>query len=248
MPLRSDESAFYGRQLATAGWGEEGQLKLGASSVFVAGLGGLGCPASVYLATAGVGRLIVCDADSVERSNLNRQFLYGPGDLGSCKALVAADRLRAINPMIDIVPLDAEIDRSKAASLIAGADIVLDCLDNVETRVALSRAAIAADVPMVHAAVSEWTGYLSLFHPPATPCYECFLTRTPPAVEPPIPGCTAGVMGALQAMEALKFLTGIGGTLAGRLLVVEGTVPSFDVVELEKDPHCPACGDLRRTA
>ncbi len=241
MSLDHDERALYERQLALPGWGEEGQALLGSASVFVAGIGGLGCPAAVYLALAGVGRIVVCDSDAVERSNLNRQFLYNAGDLGRGKARLAAERLRVMNQRVEVTGVDVEIDRSTAGSLIAGADVVLDCLDNIDTRIALSRATISAGIPMVHAAVSDLTGYLSVFDPPETPCFECFLAHKPAAVEPAIPGCTPGVMGALQAMEALKLLTGIGHPLAGRLLIVEGTVPSFDVVELEREPDCPAC-------
>ncbi len=241
MPLDHREPARYDRQLVMPGWGEEGQARLGSSAVFVAGLGGLGCPASVYLAAAGVGRLVVCDADAVERSNLNRQSLYTDTDLGHAKAGIAAGRLHAVNPTIEVVPISLEIDRENAGELITGADVVVDCLDNVETRVALSRAAMRAEIPLVHAAVSELTGYLSVFDPPRTPCFECFLSHKPASVEPAIPGCTAGVMGSLQAMEVLKLILGIGHPLAGRLLIVEGVAPSFEVVELTRDPNCRVC-------
>lgn len=232
----------YTRQLGVTGWGAEGQQRLAASHVFIAGAGGLGCAAAVYLAAAGVGKLTVCDADRVELSNLNRQFLYTTQDIGHEKALRAAERLRALNPSIEITPVVAEIDERTACGLVRGAGLILDCLDNLETRFALNRCSIATGIPMVYAAVSEFTGHLSFLHPPATPCLECFAPRTPPPVEPAIPGCTAGLVGALQAMEALKFLTGVGENLAGRLLVVEGLEPRFDVVRIGKDPGCPACG------
>jgi len=244
MPLSTDQSERYSRQIELQGWGAEGQERLLGSRVFVAGAGGLGCPAAVYLACAGVGEIVVCDGDVVERSNLNRQFLYNRDDLTKPKAPVAAAQLRRLNPDITVTPVIAEINRSTAEGLIEGADLVLDCLDNPETRIALNRAAIAASVPMVYAAVAEYTGYLSFLNPPVTPCLECFVDGTRPAVDPPVPGCTAGTLGALEAMEALKFLTDTGETLAGRLLIMEGAVPSFDVIELEKDPSCPACGRL----
>lgn len=235
----------YARQLGIPGWGTEGQQHLAASHVFIAGVGGLGCAASVYLASAGVGKLTVCDADRVETSNLNRQFLYTTQDIGHEKAPLAVARLRALNPSIEITPIVAEIDENTACGLVRGAGVILDCLDNVETRFALNRCAIATGIPMVYAAVSEFTGHVSFLHPPATPCLECFVSRTPPPpVEPAIPGCTAGLVGALQAMEALKFLTGIGENLAGRLLVIEGAEPRFDVVRIEKDPDCAACRGL----
>lgn len=244
MPLSTDQTERYVRQTGLRGWGVEGQERLLASRVFVAGLGGLGCPAAVYLTLAGVGELVVCDGDTVERSNLNRQFLYTMDDLTKPKAPIAAAALRRLNPDIKVTPVFAEIDRSTALQLIEGADLVLDCLDNPETRVALNRAAIAAGIPMVYAAVAEYTGYLSFLNPPATPCLECFVGGTRPAVDPPVPGCTSGMLGALESMEALKFLTGTGETLAGRLLVIEGAVPSFDVIDIARDPDCPACGRL----
>lgn len=244
MPLSTDQSERYARQIELEGWGVEGQERLLGSKVFVAGVGGLGCPAAVYLAGAGVGKIVVCDGDVVERSNLNRQFLYTRDDLTMPKAPVAAAQLRRLNPDITVTPVIAEISRSTALGLIEGVDLVLDCLDNPETRIALNRAAIAASVPMVYAAVSEYTGYLSFLNPPDTPCLECFIGDTRPAVDPPVPGCTAGTLGALEAMEALKFLTRTGETLAGRLLIMEGTVPGFDVIEIERDPGCPACGHL----
>jgi adenylyltransferase/sulfurtransferase len=244
MPLSTDQSERYSRQTELQGWGAEGQERLFGSSVFVAGVGGLGCPAATYLVVAGVGEVVVCDGDVVERSNLNRQFLYTRDDLTRPKAPVAAAQLRRLNPDITVTPVIAEINRSTAPGLIEGADLILDCLDNPETRIALNRAAIEREIPMVYAAVSEYTGYLSFLNPPATPCLECFVDGTPPAVDPPVPGCTAGMLGSLEAMEALKFLTGTGRTLAGRLLIMEGAVPSFDVIEIEKDPGCPACRGL----
>jgi len=244
MPLSTDQCERYSRQIELQGWGAEGQERLLESRVFVAGMGGLGCPAATYLAVAGVGEIVVCDGDVVERSNLNRQFLYTRDDLTRPKAPIAAAQLRRLNPDVKVTPVIAEIDRSSAQELIEGADLVLDCLDNPETRIALNRAAIARGIPMVYAAVAEYTGYLSFLNPPATPCLECFIDGTRPAVDPPVPGCTAGMLGTLEAMEALKFLTGTGRTLAGKLLVVEGAVPGFDVIDVARDPRCPACGRL----
>ena len=244
MPLSTDQCERYSRQIELQGWGAEGQERLLGSRVFVAGVGGLGCPAAVYLACAGVGEIVVCDGHVVERSNLNRQFLYNRDDLTKPKAPVAAAQLRRLNPDITVTPVIAEINRSTAEGLLEGADLILDCLDNPETRIALNRAAIARGIPLVYAAVAEYTGYLSFLNPPATPCMECFVGGTRPSVDPPVPGCTAGTLGALEAMEALKFLTGTGETLAGRLLIVEGAVPSFDVIELTRAPRCPACGRL----
>jgi molybdopterin/thiamine biosynthesis adenylyltransferase len=244
--LTKDELERYSRQLSMPGWGTDGQERLARARLFIAGVGGLGCAAGAYLATAGVGHITVCDADHVERSNLNRQFLYTRGDVGRDKAPIAAERLAAMNPSVKVQAIVAEIDRATAAGLIGGHDLVVDGLDNLETRFALNRACIAERIPMVYAAVADFTGYLSFLKPPETPCLECFIGRTPPPVEPAIPGCTPGILGALQAMEAIKSLTGAGDVLAGRLLIMEGAEPRFDVIEIERDPRCPACRHLGR--
>jgi molybdopterin/thiamine biosynthesis adenylyltransferase len=154
---------------------------------------------------------------------------------------VAAKRLAPLNPDVRIVPVMAEMNPRSLPGLIRDSHIVLDCLDNPETRIALNRACMAHSIPMVHAAVSEFTGHLSFLNPPGTPCLECFVSDARPAADPAVPGVTAGVMGTLEAMEAIKFLTGIGETLSGRLLVMEGAEPRFDIVALERDPSCPAC-------
>jgi molybdopterin/thiamine biosynthesis adenylyltransferase len=244
MPLSTDQNERYARQIGLRGWGTEGQERLLASRVFVAGVGGLGCAATVYLAVAGVGELVICDGDTVERSNLNRQFLYTMNDVAKPKAPIAAAALARLNPDVKVTPVFAEINRSSAPQLIRGADLILDCLDNPETRIALNRAAVAAGIPMVYAAVADYTGYLSFLNPPATPCLECFVGGTRPAVDPPVPGCVSGTLGALESMEALKFLTGTGETLAGRMLIIEGAVPSFIVIDVARDPRCPACSRL----
>jgi len=237
----------YARQVGVPGWGAEGQQRLAAAHVFVAGAGGLGCAASLYLAAAGVGRLTVCDADRVEASNLNRQVLYTPQDIGHEKASIAAGRLGALNPSIEVAPVVAEIDERTACGLVGDAGLILDCLDNPATRFALNRCSVATGIPMVYAAVSDLTGHVSFLRPPATPCLECFVPRTPPPAEPAVPGVTAGLVGAIEAMEAIKFLTGIGETLAGRLLVIEGAEPRFDVIAIAKNPGCAACGKPGKT-
>lgn len=244
MPLSTDQLERYSRQIGMPGWGVGEQERLASSKVFIAGVGGLGCAAAVYLTVAGVGEIVCCDGDVVERSNLNRQFLYTRDDLTLPKATIAAAALKRLNPDVTVTPAIVEMDGDTLPDLIRGSDIVLDCLDNPETRIALNRACMASAVPMVYAAVSELTGYLSFINPPATPCLECFVGAAPAAVDPPTPGATAGVLGTLEAMEALKFLTGMGDNLAGRLLIMEGTEPRFDIVEVEKNRTCAACSRL----
>jgi adenylyltransferase/sulfurtransferase len=244
LALSTDQLERYSRQLEMRGWGAETQEKLLGSRVFVAGIGGLGCSAALSLAAAGVGELTICDGDVVERSNLNRQFLFSVDDLTRPKAPLAATRLAEINPDVTVKPVVSEIDRRTAPALIEGVDLVLDCLDNPETRMALNRACIARRTPMIYAAVSGFTGYLSFLSPPETPCLECFVGTSPPAVDPPVPSCTSAALGALEAMEALKFLTGVGETLRGRLLIMEGEVPRLDIIAVDRDPDCPACSRL----
>lgn len=244
MPLTERDRERYARQLDIEGWGAGGQERLRSSTAFVAGAGGLGSSTSIYLAAAGVGRIIICDHDTVTRTNLNRQILYTPDDIGKDKAFAAAERLSDFNPDIQIEAVRGELRPDTAGRIIEGADIVLDCLDNAVSRKTLNRAAIADRIPMVYATVTEFTGYLSFFYPPTTPCLECVVPECAFSERPQVPGFTAGLIGSIEAMEAVKFLTGIGGNIAGRMLVVEAAEPRFELVEIERDPSCPACGAL----
>ena len=244
MALSTDELERYARQMGLPDWGEDAQERLRHARVFIAGAGGLGSAVALYLTAVGVGRITLCDPDTVELSNLNRQILYSTSDVGRQKVSAASERLVSLNPAAAIVPIRERIDTRSAPDLIAAHDIAIDCLDTLEARFVLNRACIALDIPMIYAAVSGFTGQLSFIHPPTTPCLECFIPHKSPTEKPQVPGCTAGIMGSLEAMEAIKHLTGIGRTLAGRLLIVEGMEPGFDILEIEKDPDCPACGSL----
>ncbi len=246
MVLSADELERYARQMGLPDWGEDGQERLHDSRVFIAGSGGLGSAVALYLTAAGVGRITLCDPDTVELSNLNRQVLYSTSDIGRRKVTAASERLVSLNPAAAIVPLRRRIDAPSAHDLMAGHDIAIDCLDTLEARFVLNRACIALGIPMIYAAVSGFTGQLSLIYSPTTPCLECFIPDKDPTERSQVPGCTAGVIGSLQATEAIKHLTGIGRTLAGRLLVVDGMGPRFDVLEIERDPDCPACGSQEK--
>ncbi len=243
MVLSSDELERYTRQMGLPDWGEDGQERLRDARVFIAGAGGLGSAVALYLTAAGVGRITLCDPDTVELSNLNRQVLYSTSDIGRGKVTAASEHLVSLNPAAAIVPQSYRIDTDSAPDLVAGHDIAIDCLDTLDARFVLNRACIALGIPMVYGAVSGFTGQLSLIHPPTTPCLECFISDKSPTEMPQVPGCTAGMIGSLQATEAIKYLIGIGRTLAGRLLVVDGMGPRFDVLEIERDPDCPACGN-----
>jgi adenylyltransferase/sulfurtransferase len=247
--LSDREKERYARQLVLPSWGEEAQLKLKASTAFVAGAGGLGSAVVLYLAAAGVGCIRVCDRDTVELSNLNRQIVHSERGLGMRKALSAQKAVARLNSEVRVVPLAAEMTVRNVGELTAGADILLDCLDNVPSRLVLNGLSVSACLPLVHAGVRGLGGQLSFLRPPATACLACFMQETSveePAAEqsgpPPILGAIAGALGCLQALEALKYLTGIGETSENRIVFLDGETMRFDEVEITKTPGCPVCG------
>ena len=229
------------------GWGEAVQAKLGASTVFILGAGGLGSPAALYLAAAGVGRIVIADRDKVELSNLNRQVLHGTDRLGASKVVSAATTLGALNPSIRIIPLAEEVNEGNVDRVTEGAAVLLDCLDNFPSRYVLNACAIRKRVPLVHAAVSGLEGRMTVIEPGRTPCLRCLFPEGPAPGVFPVVGTTPGVMGVLQAAEALKLLTGLGTPLRGQLLVYDGAAASFRRVALAFDPACPDCGHLQGT-
>ncbi len=247
--LSDRERERYTRQLVLPSWGEEAQLRLKASTVFVAGAGGLGSAVVLYLAAAGVGRIRVCDRDTVELSNLNRQILHAEQGMGMRKAVSAQKAVGRLNSEVEVVPLAAEITGLNLGELAAGADILMDCLDNVPTRLLLNVLSVSAHLPLVHAGVRGLGGQLTFLRPPATACLACFMqessaaSTTPPGAQgpPPILGAAAGAMGCLQALEALKYLTGIGERAENRIIFLDGETMRFDSVEIARNPQCPVC-------
>lgn len=242
--LSEDEKTRYDRQMLIEGWGEAGQQRLKSSTVFVAGAGGLGSPVSIYLVAAGVGKITICDADVVELSNLNRQVLHSEERLGEQKAVSASQSLRALNSTIEIVTHAANLDEGNIERVLGNPDLVIDCLDNFESRYLLNRYAIRHGIPMVHGAVWGMMGQLSFIHPPETPCLQCIFPEAPPKEVFPVVGAAPGVIGCMQAMEALKYLTGIGATLKGKLLIFEGENMSITSLDVQRVPSCPCCGRL----
>lgn len=236
----------FERQILLSGWGAEGQRRLAAARVAVVGAGGLGSPVSIYLASAGVGEIVVVDGDRVAPSNLNRQILHRTADLGLPKARSAARTLAEVNPSVRVTAVEERLDAGNAGRILEGAAVVADCLDNMETRYVLNDHAIRTGTPLVHAGVRGWTGQMSFLRPPATPCLRCFFPEGPPPGAVPIVGATSGVLGTLQAMEILKHLVGIGRTLEGRLLVLDGEEMRIRVFEIRRAPGCPACGGVAR--
>jgi len=232
----------YQRQMMVAGWGEEGQRKLKAARVFVAGAGGLGSPASIYLAVAGVGHITICDFDSPDLSNLNRQILHNDSRIGTNKALSAAMTLRALNPAIEVTALPTRIEEDNVDALVGEAQVIVDCMDNFPTRYLLNASAFRKGIPFVHGSVWGLEGKLTFIHTPETACLQCLFPVAPPRAVFPVLGATPGTMGCLQAMEVVKYLTGVGQTLKGRMLVWDGIDQEFLTCPVVARPDCPTCG------
>jgi len=231
----------YHRQMMIAGWGEDGQEKLKSSHVFVAGAGGLGSPASIYLAVAGVGRITLCDFDRPELSNLNRQILHGDSRIGMNKAVSGQLTLKELNPSIQITAISSKIEAGNVDELVDDAHVILDCMDNFSTRYVLNECAIRKRIPLVHASVWGMEGRLTFIQSPETPCLRCIFPAVPSPEVFPVLGATPGAVGCLQAVEAVKYLTGIGENLKGRLLVWSGTDMEFDIYSITRNPDCPVC-------
>ena len=206
--LTDSERERYSRQILL--FGEEGQERLKSSKVFIAGAGGLGCPAAAYLAAAGVGHLVIADCDSVDRTNLNRQILHYEPDIGRPKVVSASEKLQSMNPDIRVEPLAVIISDSNAAALVSGCDLVVDALDTFTDRYALNRAAIRNRIPYIHGAVSGFDGHMATIIPGETACLECMVPEAPPRSVFPVVGTTPGLIGVLQAHEAIKQITGQG--------------------------------------
>lgn len=243
MVLSEREQERYKRQLHIHQWGEEGQQKLKEKSVFIAGAGGLGCPVATSLALAGVGRLVVCDSDHVEVSNLNRQFLHTESDLEIEKSLSAANSLAELNPNTKTIHLTATIDDATVASLVDGCDIIVDCLDNLEGRMALNTYSVHNNLPLVHGGVWGLEGRLTFHNPPTTPCLRCLYHEALPDSIIPVAAVTTFVIGAMQATEVIKYLLGMGNLATGRLILCSLDSMSFHELPTEKDPNCPVCGN-----
>jgi sulfur-carrier protein adenylyltransferase/sulfurtransferase len=252
--LSDQQKLRYSRHLLIPEVGSEGQAKLLDSKVLLIGAGGLGSPAALYLAAAGVGTVGIVDFDVVDLSNLQRQILHTSDRVGEKKTDSARRTLTALNPDVTVVAHEEMLVAGNVARLIDGYDVILDGTDTFETRYILNDAAVAAGIPVVHASVFRFEGQLTTFVPYQGPCYRC-LYPTPPPPEL-APGCSVagvlgvvpGIMGLLQANEVLKLLLGIGDTLAGRLLLFDALATEFTELRLRRDPECPVCSDAARAA
>lgn len=235
-----DELERYHRQLLVIG--EEGQEKLRKSTVLVVGVGGLGSIASLYLAASGVGRLVLIDNGLVELSNLQRQILYTTDDLGRPKVYCAAKRLGLLNPSINIHPIYSEASSDLLRRIISEVDLVVDGLDNWETRIIVDKICYELRKPFIHAGIHGFYGQLYIAWPGKTPCLRCVFPRPPKRTDKPIPvfSTTPGILGLLEANEALKILTGVGEPLLNKILVYDGRTGLFDYVEI-KSSDCKVC-------
>jgi sulfur-carrier protein adenylyltransferase/sulfurtransferase len=247
--LTSEQKQRYSRHLLIPEVGSEGQAKLLDSKALLIGAGGLGSPAALYLAAAGVGTIGIVDFDIVDVSNLQRQIVHTTDRVGERKVESARKSINALNPDIKVVAHEEMLVAENVERIIAGYDVILDGTDTFETRYILNDAAVAAGIPVVHASVFRFEGQLTTFVPYEGPCYRC-LYPTPPPPEL-APGCSVagvlgvvpGILGMLQANEALKVLLGIGNTLAGRLLLFDALETEFTELKLRRDPNCPVCSD-----
>ena len=232
----------YSRQMIIEGFGIEGQSRLRRARVLVAGVGGLGCPAALYLAAAGVGKLLLVDRDNVEKTNLNRQILYWEEDLGRSKVEAAGEKIRQFNSQVEVETLKMELTFENVYPLVEEVDLVVDGLDNFEARFAVNRACVEAGKPFIHAAVHGLQGELLTVIPGKTPCYQCYVAIAPPERRPlPVLGATSGMLACLEVMEAVKILTGVGEPLLGKLLIFDGYQMEFRLVELKKLETCEVC-------
>jgi len=252
--LTPEEVSRFARHLTLPQIGVEGQLRLKSARVLCVGAGGLGSPALLYLAAAGVGTLGSVDADSVDSSNLQRQVLHGTSDVGRAKTDSAAERLRALNPECHVVSFATLLTGTNAQEIFSGFDVILDGTDNLAARYAISNACVQWNKPHVYAAVDRFEGQASVFSAVGTdgvrgPCYRCLHPAPPPPEsmrscdEAGVLGVLPGVLGVIQATETLKLILGCGEPLIGRLLLFDALAMRFRELALPRNPHCPGCGD-----
>jgi adenylyltransferase/sulfurtransferase len=246
--LSPGERIRYARHLALPGVGEEGQERLKAARVLVVGAGGLGSPVALYLAAAGVGTLGLVDFDAVDVTNLQRQVLYGTGDVGRPKLEAAAARLSDLNPGVRVVPHALRLTSGNALEVLAEYDVVADGTDNFPARYLVNDACVLLGKPNVHASVSRFEGQASVFWAAKGPCYRCLFEEPPPAelvpscAEGGVLGVLPGLLGTIQATEVLKLLLGVGEPLVGRLLLVDALHMEMRTIRAPKNPTCAVCG------
>ena len=243
MTFSDDEIERYARHLVLVEVGGPGQQRLKAARVGLIGLGGVGAPAALYLAAAGIGTLRLIDDDTVALSNLQRQIAFDVADIGRPKVEAGAETLTALNPHVRVEPFAGRLTVATAARLVEGCDVVVDGTDDFETRFAVNAACMAARIPLVSGALGRWNGQVGVFT--GRPCYRCLVPGAPPEAETcarvGVIGALAGVVGSMVALEAIKLIAGAGQPLAGRLLIYDGLAGTARTVTVAADPDCPVC-------
>jgi len=253
--LKPQELSRYARHIVLREIGGAGQKRLKAARVLIIGAGGLGSPAALYLAAAGVGTLGIVDDDVAEATNLQRQILHGENSIGAPKVQSAKDRLQALNPYVDVVPIAVKLDAKTAADIFAGYDMVLDGTDQYASRIAANGAAVRLGIPLISGALGSWDGQVTVFDPKAgTGCYACLFPQAPDpsqntscaatGVAAPLPG----IIGTMMAAEAVKLITGAGDPLRGRMLIYDALYAQARNITLSPNPDCTTCGRGRRTS
>jgi sulfur-carrier protein adenylyltransferase/sulfurtransferase len=248
MELTQQQLERYSRHILLSGFGRESQEKLLASKVLLVGMGGLGSPAALYLAAAGVGTMGIVDQDVVEMSNLQRQIIHSELSLGNPKTQSASRRLKSLNPDVDVIAHETRLTSANAMEILGGYDVIIDGSDNFPTRYLTNDACCFLGKPNVYGAVQGFEGQVSVFAPPSGPCYRCLFAEPPPpgsvpsCAEAGVLGILPGVIGLLQATEAIKLLTGKGQSLAGRLLIYDALAMEFRTIRVQRNPACPLCG------
>lgn len=238
--LKNSEIKRYARQ--TMIFGEEGQEKLKNAKVFIAGAGGLGSPISIYLAVSGVGNITLADHDIVELSNLNRQILHGDSDIDRKKTESAEETLQNLNSDINVNILSETITDDNVIDLIGDSDLIIDAMDNFDTRHTLNKAAFKLNIPYFHGAVSGFDGQATTIIPGKTACLNCIFPQSPPKAVFPIIGLTPGLIGVIQATEVVKYITGEGKLLENEILLWDGLKSEVEKVKTNKRPDCDVCG------
>lgn len=246
--LTDDQLERYGRNLSLRNLSDKGQERLLKSNVLLVGVGGLGSPIAIYLAAAGIGHITIVESDKVELSNLQRQVVLDTPSVGKRKVMVAKERLHDLNPDIEVTTVDSRFDDENARSLIAKNDIVLDASDNFRTKLLVNDASILETKPYSIGSVLEYHGQVSSFIPGKGPCYRCLFRQpkdgmVPTTAEVGVFSTIPGIIGLIQATEAIKILVGIGNPLIGRLLLLDGLEMEFQEITYKRNPECPSCGD-----
>ncbi|MDP9420607.1 MAG: molybdopterin-synthase adenylyltransferase MoeB [Actinomycetota bacterium] len=245
--LSPEQRNRYQRHLLLPEVGEAGQQRLLDAKVLLLGAGGLGSPAALYLAAAGVGTVGIVDMDVVDESNLQRQILHNMERIGERKVDSAKKTLTAINPDVTVVPHDVRLGADNVLEVLAGYDVIVDGTDNFPTRYLVNDASLKLRIPVVHGSIFRFEGQATVFHPYVGPCYRCLIPEPPPAelapscAEAGVLGVLPGIVGSIQAMEAIKILLDLGDTLTGRLLAYDAMDETFRTFKVPRDPHCPAC-------